>query len=507
MCCRCQRLFDESVLYQCLPKLQGLHCRRYLKVSKIITPTEAVLIKKSCDNPECGMNVAQQLITQSKILHIVDVMDREDIVAHQAQALPESSWMKRAYIRSRESGDRLSHVPAVADCRDPQVAVGIQPPGAGTTANAFLHHAINMRRTIRNRLPDLSHPNFLKSRDSWDRFLRVATREAESRYHAAKASELHLLLHNGKRAAVTEVEYATLCTQADPQPQITLADINELLCQFYRRKEAQKLEGGPDPPSSSSAVGGATMPTPSDSLNVPTPSTHSQAGYAMGDPPRSSSAPTGTGQFSEGTTPGSTGLPSAPLFNLSGQELSPGSSSLLPPVSEQSQMSGFPADQAVAHQPASTAPAVPNQDSVAYDSPSNYLPIPSPSGQMQSTESLSQDSVTASSQFYPDASVPPVRDSGLQAQPVPDMYGTPHQTFPNVPPAGESGLQAQPVADMSGPGRQPGVPAQFHYGDHIPQPGASAFPTQSPHNPDNLPSNDFGSFPNHSSDSFQGGPF
>lgn len=406
---------------------------------------------------------------------MVDVMDREDIVKHQAQALPESSWMNRTYIRSTESGDKLAHVPPVADCRDPQVAVGPQPPVADTRANAYLHWAIHGCREVRN---SLRHPNFNPG-VYWDDFFQMAKRYAEEKYRPTEV-DVELPIENHKRAAVTEVEYAALCVQANSQSQITLVDIRKLLRQFYRGMEAQGLGGGPDPPNFSSAVGGATMPTPSDSLNVPTPGTHSQAGYAMGDLPRSSSAPTGTGQFSEGTTPGSIGLPSAPLFNLSGQELSPGSSSLLPPVSEQPQMSGFPADQAVAHQPASTTPAVPNQYSVAYDSPSHYLPIPSPSGQVQSTESLSQDSVTACSQLYPDASIPPVEESGVQAQPAPDMYGTPHQTFPNVPPADESGQQAQPVADISGPTHQTGVPAQFHYEDDIPSTWRFCFPDSEP---------------------------
>lgn len=410
---------------------------------------------------------------------MVDVMDGEDIVKHQAQALPESSWMKRAYIRSTKSGDKLSHVPLVADCRNPQVAVGPQPPGAGTRANAFLHQAIHARRMIKNRLPDLSHQNW-KLGDSWDHFVQAAIRYADSKNYVPKDAELRLPFDNSKRAAVTEVEYATLCTQADSQPQITLADISELLRQFYRGKEAQGLEGRPDPPNSSSAVGDATMPTPSDSLNVPTPSMHFQAGYAMGNFPQSSSAQTGTGQVSDGTTPGSTGLLSAPLFNLSGQEAFPGSSSLGPPVSEQSQMSGFPADQAMAHQTASTAPAVPNQDSSAYHSPSNYLPMPVHSGQMQTTQSPFQYNITASGQLYPDASVTPADESGLQGQQVAGLYRTTHQT---------------------------GVPGHSQYGYNIPQPGASAFTTQSPINPDNLPSYDFGSFPNHSSDSFQGVPF
>lgn len=444
VCCRCQRPFGASVLYQCMPKLQSLPCRRKLAITRIITPTEAVLIKKSCGNLECPMNVTQQLLTQSRIWFMVHLMDREDIVKHQAQALPENSWMNRTYIRSTESGDKLAHVPPVADCRNPQVAVGPQPPVAGTQANAHLHWAIHCCRMVKNRLPNLSHPNF-KPRVSWDDFFEIAKRYVEDGYRPTEV-DLSLPIDNRKRAAVTEVEYATLCTQANSQSQITLADIKELLRQFYRGMEAQGLEGGPDPPNPSSAVGGVTMPTPSDSLNVSTPSMHFQAGYAMGNLPQSSSAPASTSQFSEGTTPGSTSLPSAPLSNLFGQEFFPGSSSLLPPVSEQSQMLGFPADRAMAHQQTSTAPTVPNQHSFACHSESNYLPMPAPSGQMQTTQSPFQDNITASGQLYPDASIPPADHSGLQAQQVAGLYGTINQT---------------------------GVPAHYQYGYDIPQPGAS----------------------------------
>lgn len=442
-----------------------------------MTPTEMVLTTTSCTNTHCAMSVAQQLISQSRIWHAVDVMDAKQMAESQAEA-PSIPRQHRARIRKFRRHTESAPIPQVAGVFGRSVRQGARAPNADTRENLLLHQALYFRRQSMNAIQSLQkHVPPDEKAFFWHREINNALGFGVATY--VPSIEDANTVHDNSETAALEEEYRVLCYSASGQDLPTLVwspgghahQSTSAVSQLDTgHASIHPVESGRTPVNSSSAVNSAVIPDIPDTENQSSSNLSGSAalpGYFFGGPSPNSSATFDNGHdsgdvmqgYSDDPGQDSSGFAQTPTYVPPGQQPLPGQF----PLPQQHLGYGFPAQEPTVDPSSSTGPTVPNHNYFGNSSPSEHLGVPLQTGQMAATQPAFQNSALTYNQppYAAGNSFADVTGSRAQAfvnmigplpphaQPAVNMNGLPQiQQFANMP-----GLppHAQPVANVDGP--------------------------------------------------------
>lgn len=475
-----------STLYRCLLKLPNLQDRSSCTIRTIhrhMTPIEMVLTARSCPNLDCSMNVTQQLIAQSRIWHVVDLMDAAQMAEHQAPAtsVPRRERAKIEYLSGDSS--KIEPIPPIAGGSNSSIGQWPSIPTADTPANFLLHR---FRREFRHLMEfQRRQSNKVEDKTAFWRQQMNAALDLVGRaiYRPSKPYKSKEPINNGTRAA-TDEDYAMLCSDQPPYllwpearhtdqsnlPQASRSQSTPDPTSGSKRKASSQspvasrstppgsqlksghayfgiLKPGPAPVDSSLAAGSSVASPPSNTSNAASTNT-----YGLAHPPdmnvrypsQFNSAPVDNDHNSEGfgydsntkLVQNTSGFDNKLAFDSVGQQQPfPGS---MPPGHYQG--SSFASHQATTGPSSSTDLMVPNPYGFDQSTPSNSSQLQAQTGQMNIAQPPSQRN----------ASIPYPSTGGL--------------------PASMSASRAQSVAGIGEPTFHPGISTQPQYCQ--PYPGA-----------------------------------
>lgn len=261
-----------------------------------MTPTEMVLTATSCTNTHCAMSVAQQLISQSRIWHAVDVMDAKQMEESSAKAstIPRQ---RRAMIRKFGKDTLSAQIPSVAGVLGWSRRPGAIAPSADTPANLLLLQALSFRRQSRKGFQSLQKDAAPDMKASlWEQEISDALRLGKGTF--VPSDEDEKTEHDNSKRAALKKEYELLCYSGDKS---TLRNIN------WSKAGPAYQSPSASGPGNKSAPGPLVVDKPdlrcaaipgipdSENKTSSNPSgSASQPGYFVGKPSQNSSATVNT---------------------------------------------------------------------------------------------------------------------------------------------------------------------------------------------------------------------
>lgn len=495
-------------LYPCIPKLRhpSSPCANS-QVWRYITPTEMVLTTTSCTNIHCAMNVAQQLISQSRIWHAVDVLDAKQMEKSRAEA-PMIQRQQRGLIRKHGKVTLSAHIPPISGIYGYSNRPGAVAPKAGTPENLLLRQALSSRRQSMKAVQNIKHAAPDEKASLWDQELKTAldfgaaiyepseedkNTKHDNNQHAAVENEYVVLGYPGAARNLANLDWvpeserrSAEFLQLSASRSISRSNTGESVPASRRKRKASGQtpieststsamsqldtdhasihppESGRTPGNSSSAVNSASIPGVADTENISSSNASgsaSQPGHSVANPSQHSSAPVNAGHSSgrPGTLPR---LREYLNFLLNDSNRSARALRYIQPrqrplrwqtpLTQQQPGFGLPTSEPTPGPSSNTGRTAPDQDSFGQNSLSEHRGLPPETGQMAATQPAFQDNALAYGQPQYAAGNSFSGVSGFHSQPIANVDGPPPplaQPFSNMggPP------QIQPFATVYGP--------------------------------------------------------